>query len=202
MTLNLLTLQDNPVIYALSQFVVGGFAAQSRYIKEYVRPKKNDRILDIGCGTGDILRFLSDVKYVGFDMHQRYIDSAKRNFGNRGTFLCKKVSKDLAAELSEFDIVLAYGVLHHLSDNEALQLFELARSVLKPQGRLVTLDGCYTEEQSLFRRYLLSKDRGRYVRTKKGYFDLISKVFTDIKMSIRNDFLRIPYTHIIMECVA
>ena len=108
--------------------------------------------------------------------------------------------KDLS--LSNFDIVLATAVLHHLNDDEAIQLFKIARSTLKPHGRLITLDGCYTQGQSWLKRFILSKDRGRYVRTEDQYCALASGIFPDIKISIHHNLTRIPYTHIIMECTA
>ena len=190
-----------PTIYRLFSNLIGG-DARCLYVDKHIRPRYGDKILDIGCGSADILSYLPSVEYVGLDSSQAYINSAKKRFGNRGTFLTKKVSKNAINEVSFFDIVLAGGVLHHLDDNEALQLFELARSALKKGGRLITLDGCYTEEQSLTARFLLSIDRGRYLRTKDQYLCLASEAFTDIKVSIYHDLIRIPYTHIIMECKA
>lgn len=190
-------------IYKLFAIMVGG-NARSLYVEQYIRPRDGDKILDIGCGSADILSYLPGVEYVGLDMSQAYINSAKKHFGNRGTFLTKKVNKDTikGLSLSDFDIALATAVLHHLNDDEAMQLFELARSILKPDGRLITLDGCYTKGQSWLERFILSKDRGRYVRTKDQYFALASGLFTDVKVSIHHNLIRIPYTHIIMECTA
>lgn len=190
-------------IYKLFSIMVSG-NARSLYVKQYIRPRDGDKILDIGCGSADILSYLPGVEYVGLDMSQAYINSAKKHFGNRGTFLSRKVNKDTIKELSlfDFDLVLATAVLHHLNDDEAMQLFELARSTLKPDGRLITLDGCYTKGQSWLARFILSKDRGRYVRTKDQYFALASRLFTNIKVSIHHNLIRIPYTHIIMECTA
>jgi hypothetical protein len=51
-------------------------------------------------------------------------------------------------------------------------------------------------------QFILSNDRGKYVRTKDAYFRLAAEVFKDIQVNIHNDLLRIPYTHIIMECTA
>jgi SAM-dependent methyltransferase len=39
-----------------------------------------------------------------------------------------------------YDIVMAFGVLHHLDDAEGRELFRGARRALKPGGRFVTLD--------------------------------------------------------------
>ena len=190
----------NPAVYSLCSSLVGDRRARTVFIKRHVQPKEGDRILDIGCGPGDILKYLPQVDYCGFDMDRGYIDAAIKRFGDRGTFLCKKVSNEVIGEASSFDIVLAIGILHHLDDDEAVQLFQLARSAMKPKGRLVTMDGCYVDGQGGLARRILSKDRGRYVRTKEAYVKLASKVFPGLKADIYHDLLRIPFTHIIMEC--
>jgi cyclopropane fatty-acyl-phospholipid synthase-like methyltransferase len=169
-----------------------------------VRPKFGDRILDIGCGPGDTLPYLPDVNYVGFDASQEYIKAAQMRYGNDrfacATFICQQVSTTTLKDSSCFDIVLAIGILHHLDDAEALQLFRLAQTALKPGGRLITFDGVFVEKQSPFARYIISRDRGQNVRTREGYLAIASQVFSQITVSIRHDLLRIPYTHIILEC--
>jgi SAM-dependent methyltransferase len=192
-----------PRIYSLFSRIVGG-NARTVYVKKYIRPKEGDKILDVGCGTADILAYLPSVEYVGLDMNEAYINYTKKRFGHKGIFLATKVDGKTINEFSlyDFDIVLATGLLHHLNDDEALRLFELARSVLKPGGRLITLDGCYVKGQSWLARLILSKDRGKYVRTKDEYLSFASKFFKNIQVSIHRDLIRIPYTHIIMECSA
>jgi len=197
------TILKFPRIYNLfSRIVVGD--AFTLLVEKYIRPKEADRILDIGCGTGEILSYLPRVEYVGLDMNQAYIDNAKKRFRYRAKFLNQSVTEGKNSELSlsDFDTVLAIGVIHHLNDDEALQLFELASSGLRPGGRLITYDGCYIEGQSWFASFILSRDRGKYVRTRDEYLSLASKLFNDIQVSIHHDLIRIPYTHIIMECTA
>lgn len=190
-----------PLIYRFFNFVIGANRYRSMYVDRHVRPFKGDKILDIGCGPGDILAHLPpDIDYVGFDMSRKYIDSAKEKFGNRGSFFCRKITRDAVADNGSFDIVMANGVLHHLDDSDAIELFELARVMMKPSGRLVTIDGCYVKGQSLIARYLLSIDRGKHVRTGEEYVRLASSVFPHVAVNTYTDMLRIPYTHIIMEC--
>jgi ubiquinone/menaquinone biosynthesis C-methylase UbiE len=191
---------DYSALYEFWNSIIGAKRAYRLYVKKYICPKPGDKILDIGCGTADIIDSLPDVDYTGFDLNRDYIDSAVKRFGKRGNFLCRGVSREMANELSQYDIVLATGVLHHLDDNEAIELLELARSVLKPTGRLITLDGCYIEGQSIISRYLLSIDRGKYVRTQQEYLNLASSIFPNPKGYVHHDLLRIPFTHIVMEC--
>lgn len=189
-----------PAIYSLFGVLIGGSSWRTTFVKEYVRPKFSDRILDIGCGPGDIFPYLPKVEYVGFDVSQQYIKAARKRFGDRATFVCKKVSATTLEKCSSFDIVLAVGILHHLDDAEALQLFDLAQAALKPGGRLVTFDGVFIANQSPCARYIISRDRGQNVRTKEAYLVIASQAFSNIAVSIRHELLRVPYTHIILEC--
>lgn len=196
---NINSLLSRPSFFRFFKYLVVG-KCYSILAKEYVYAKNEDKILDIGCGIGDILEYLPEVEYIGFDMEHRYINAAIKHYGKRGKFLCRKVSKEAIKENSYFDIVLANCVLHHLNDNEATELFALAQYALKPNGRLVSMDPCYIKKQSPVVRYIFSKDRGQFIRTEKEYLALASKVFTNIKSNVCNSLLRIPYTHIIMEC--
>ena len=165
----------------------------------YIRPQPHDRMLDIGCGPGDMFAYLGGVEYVGFDMDENYIEAAKKRYGERATFFCNRVSEATTKDMAAFDLGLAFGVVHH---DEAGELFKLARSVLRPGGRLITIDGCYVDKQSQIARFILSKDRGQFVRTEEEYRRIASTIFDDVRVSIRHDLLRMPYIHIIMECTA
>jgi cyclopropane fatty-acyl-phospholipid synthase-like methyltransferase len=174
---------------------------RARYVAEYVQPKPGNKVLDIGCGPGDILPFLPGVDYMGLDISSEYIEAAKKRFGSAGRFYCVDVGMtDLKGEQGRFDLVLATGVLHHLDDERAGQLFELARSALRSGGRLITYDGCYVPEQSRLARWMLSRDRGKYVRSREEYLRLASRSFARVESHVRHDLLRIPYTHLIMYC--
>lgn len=189
-----------PSVYRIFTKIIGGSRARVSFVRQHVKPKENDKVLDIGCGPGSILEFLPMVDYVGFDSNSAYIEAAKKRFAGRAQFMCRNVSRD-AITGSSFDLVLALGILHHLKDDEASQLLELAHNALRTGGRLVTLDGCYVKNQSKLARYLLSKDRGQFVRQADAYVTLARNVFSNIKVTIRHDLiLPIPYTHIIMEC--
>lgn len=179
--------------------LIGARRLRKFYSGKHIRALDKMAVLDIGCGPGDILEYLPDVDYTGFDINGEYIEAAIRRFGNRGKFICADVN-DIVKEKKTYDIVLANGILHHLPDKEASRLMRLARSCLTPGGRFVSLDGCYKDGQSAIGRYLLQNDRGKYVRLQQGYKDLAKDVFSIVDTYIYDDLLRIPYVHIIMEC--
>jgi len=189
--------------YNLFQKFVRGDRMYHLFVGDYIRPRQGDRILDIGCGPATLLNYLPQVSYVGFDMSPNYINHAQRHFGSRGEFhvgVVQDASTDLNLQAASFDIIVALGVLHHLNDQEALKLMKTSRLLLKPGGRLVTIDGCYVPKQSRAAKFLLDRDRGEYVRTENEYGDLASICFPATEIAIRHDLLRIPYTHCLMNC--
>src|SRR5688500_12665468 len=132
-------------VYSFFALLVGAKRGRRLHIDRFVRPHAGYRILDIGCGPADILESLPPVEYHGFDLSSDYIAAARKKFGTRGEFHVEAVSAETVKKYAGFDLVLATGVLHHLSDAEALDLFRIAEAALKPDGRLVTLDGCFVE---------------------------------------------------------
>jgi SAM-dependent methyltransferase len=156
--------------------------------------------LDIGCGPGDVLEYLPDVDYLGLDLSPKYVESARIRFGSRGRFLCRSVEEMVIEEPASFDIVMANGVVHHLDDASAMRLYRMAHAALKPAGRFVALDPAFAEGQSALARFLVKNDRGEFVRTSEAYASLASRVFPEVKVSVRHDLLRVPYTHAVLEC--
>ena len=173
-----------------------------RYVRDYVRPFPGCRILDIGCGPGSILAHLPGTigSYIGYDMNPAYIEAARSRWGNRGTFHCQRVEPGMLPAGEAFDIVLANGIVHHLDDAEARQLFDVAWRALRSGGSLVTYDNVYLENQHWFARWLIARDRGRAVRTQGGYEALARGRFSNVESVILHDTLRVPYTILVMRC--
>ena len=190
----------SPTVYRVFTDLVGGSRARTEFVRRYVRPRPGDRIVDIGCGTGELVRFLPGTEYVGFDASADYVQAARAQHGRLGRFVEARVGGASLVSEPPFDLAIAFGVLHHLDDAEADRLFAEARSLLKPAGRLVTYDGCWLAGQSRWARWFISKDRGRAIRTPAALTALAAAHFPDIRASVRHDFLRIPYTHVVLEC--
>lgn len=183
---------------------MGAQRGRTIFSSQYIKARDGDCVLDIGCGTAETRLFLPDVEYFGFDPSAHYIEAAKkrlRDTQKTGTLLHAKLDMAALTILPKFDIVLVSGVIHHLSDDEAIQLAKLTKAALKEGGRLVTIDPCFVEGQSPIARYLVSHDRGQHVRDVKGYQALMSSVFATVICDVRHDIARFPYTHLMMECM-
>lgn len=193
-----------PGFYDLFQDLVGAAAIRRRFVREFLAPDPGARILDIGCGTGAMLAFLpGDCDYLGFDFSVDYVATARARFGDRGRlpgsrrrFACARIDADGALQGMEgegaFDLAMAFGVLHHLDDAEAAGVFDCARRALKPGGRLATLDPAFVEGQGKLARYVVSRDRGRNVRTPQAYAALGRPYFPGLETRVLHSHLRIP----------
>ena len=191
---------DRPFFYELHNLVIGAKHRSQVMVRDYICPKPGDHVLDIGCGPGNMVPFLAGTVYHGVDMNSDYIEWARKRFSDRAKFSCQRVSEQDVHDLGEFDIVLALGLLHHLDDSEADDLFRLGYAALKSGGRMITMDGCYMPQQSKVEKYLLDIDRGRFVRTKEHYLRLAHQRFNQVTTHMQSGLLRIPYTELFLVC--
>ena len=200
-TTGLRSVLSTAAVYDLFQGLVGADSLRKTIVKEYVLAGPHRRILDVGCGTAEILRFLpDDVEYVGFDASPEYIDSARSRFGKRGTFFAKLVTDADLGTLGEFDLVMAMSVLHHLSDTEADHVFGLGARALADGGRMFSNDPSLVPGQSRLARAVIQRDRGRNVRSPEGYRALAEARFSHVTVDVRHDLLHIPYSHALLTC--
>jgi SAM-dependent methyltransferase len=85
-------LLSRPSVYDFFQNLVGVTASRDRWVRDFVKPFPGARILDIGCGTGEIRRHLPEaIDYLGFDLSEAYIASARKRHGSLGRFECRRV---------------------------------------------------------------------------------------------------------------
>lgn len=190
---------SNPVFFDKFQKLLGLSRCKRRYAA-IIKLQSGMKILDIGCGTADIIDHLPPgVDYHGYDLQPEYIDYAAKKYKGRGKFYCQDV-ESLEVQGSEtFDVVMVNDIVHHLGDDNATRVFRIAHSCLKKGGFLCTIDIIKIENQSWLARYIMSKDRGQNVRTREEYLKLLKPNYEIVEEHILNNMYYVPYTNIVIK---
>ncbi len=125
------------------------------WVLNYVNWRGDERVLDVGCGTGNyyqpLIERVPGVKYLGIDFSTGML---KKHPAPEKTLMAD--AQDLPFNPNSFDVVMANHMLYHVPDiDRAIKEF---RRVLKPNGILVTATNSQhtmPEFQVLFRRAIV-----------------------------------------------
>lgn len=118
-------LYDDKIAY-VSQYGQGIF--------DMLAPKQNEKILDIGCGTGDLTKKIAEkgANPTGIDASNEMIETAKQKYPD-----INFIKADATSYRSDekFDAVFSNAALHWMTDPEAV--IKTIASVLSSGGRFV-----------------------------------------------------------------
>jgi ubiquinone/menaquinone biosynthesis C-methylase UbiE len=133
------------------------------------------RLLDLGCGSGDLAHLFPKQSYVGIDVSFRDVAEAKERVPHR---YCVMDAGALGFREAVFDHVLVAGVFHHLLDAHSdLVLREMSR-VLRAGGTAVVMEDVPSvSPRNLLGRLIHRLDRGAFIRTPSEYQSLFIRYF-------------------------
>jgi len=198
-TNRLYNLVNSPLVYIFFQKIMSGTSFRKKIIEDNIDNKKF-KILDIGCGPAEILKYIPNSIYYGYDIDKRSIDYAKKKYKNKNhRFYCKYFRKSEIRKLPKFDYVILFGILHHLKNKEVNTILNLCKKVMKKNALLLTEDPIFLKKQNFIAKFLINKDRGLNVRSKNEYIGLVNNHFQNIKSKITHQIF-VPYTWFSMIC--
>ncbi len=121
----------NPELYADKHSFVWKLSSS---LVELLKPEANERILDLGCGTGQLTSQIAEsgAEVHGLDKSTDMITSASRSFPNV-QFSVADAHDFVASE--PFDAVFSNAALHWVSEPD--RVVKCIAKALKPSGRLV-----------------------------------------------------------------
>jgi SAM-dependent methyltransferase len=131
-----------------------GFESYHRLLVEQAAIQPANRVLEIGCGTGNLLiltkQLHSDADVVGLDPDSKALARARRKA--RRESLSIELDHGFAQALpypdASFDRVLSAFMFHHLELDQKRQALREARRVLRPGGSLHLVDLGGTDARS------------------------------------------------------
>ena len=112
------------------------FASRTRailaYLDRYVGRGKNLRVLDIGCGAGNMAHHLAHYgQVVGVDLYAKPLEVAR----TRGLEVHEGAADDLPFDDKSFDLATLLDVVEHVPNEHGV--FGECQRVLKPGGKLL-----------------------------------------------------------------
>ena len=101
----------------------------------------NSKILDLGCGNARFFKFLKEnevnVNYLGVDNNPNFIEKNKENYP-KAKFKNLDVITSLNQIQDTFDVIVVFGVTHHIPSKEYRKMwFEQAIKLVEKGGYIV-----------------------------------------------------------------
>lgn len=141
--------------------------------KEINNRSKKIKILDIGCGSGEISRFFNNLDYIGIDVNPDYIEFARKIY--KKNFEVMNAQK-LRFKKRYFDYVVIIGVLHHIDDKNCNLILNEIKRVIKDTGKIIIIEDVNTQSKiDLLGNIIRKLDVGEHIRTQKEWLELLSK---------------------------
>ena len=116
------------------EFIYGRYQIFEEVKKDLKSLKPNSKVLDLGCGTGHLTKYIKDMGFevIGLDPSLKMLELANKNFKNLS--FIEGISAKLPFEDNFFDYVVSIEVLRYLNPKDVEKTYEEIFRVLKPKG--------------------------------------------------------------------
>ena len=159
-----------------------------REVKKIVLPllekNKELKILDIGCGTGQLIKEISDqykmVNYLGIDVAENMIDIAKKN--NKGKNIKFKTSSIETFESADkYDIIICTHAFPYFPNKE--DMIKKMAGLCNKKGQVIIVNSSTNSLKDLIINFFLkaTTSKAKYLS-----IDEMKKLFKTEKLKVKN----------------
>jgi len=108
----------------------------AKSIKILMKDNHLKKVLDVGCGTGKLVKFLNENGFqaYGCDTAEIAVKTAQKN--NKKNAILKASATKLPSKNNSFDLIASISTIEHLTQKEIVSFLKEAYRVLRPQGFL------------------------------------------------------------------
>ena len=158
-----------------------------------------DYIVDLGCSTSELLRYISPTKYLGIDIDTKSVEKARKVYSRiEGT-------NWIVQDVCKFELITSYftdapslfilfGLTHHLDDESVKKLLsEIFENF--PYTSVICVDGVRTKSDKIRTKILLANDRGLFIRSNGD----LARLVEPINVKVRSSYLRTKFFGIAYE---
>ena len=138
-------------------------------------PRKNCRVLDLGCGTGLELEFYfrlnPSAEITGIDLSGGMLDALKAKFPEKKLNLIQGSYFDVPFGKELFDCAVSVESLHHFTKDEKIPLYKKVFQALKQDGCFVLTDyfALSEQEEMMHRMELLNLKAEQGIKDNEFY---------------------------------
>jgi len=189
-------LLKNPSIYRFYQKTVRAKYDEYDFFRFIFKQNnfKNMRMLDICCGDSYILEYINEFldDYLGIDNNDKYLKQCQNRWKKFNFIQLDLDDKANIDQLIEFkpNFIFINGAIHHLDNKTVKSINNFIKN---------NFSDCYflsvdpiKNNNSLFNSIMIMLDRGKFIRNKREYAELMDS----FNSFIIDDFYRMKFENI------
>jgi SAM-dependent methyltransferase len=132
------------------------------------------KVLDVGCGPGTNTQHFMGTDYLGIDLNEHYIESARKLYKKEFVVADALLYSTECAQ--RFDFILVNSFLHHVDAPYALHLLSNLGRLLTEDGHIHALELVRSEQRDIA-ALLVRHDRGKHAQLLSDWLQIFSAVF-------------------------
>ena len=141
---------------------------------------ENKSVLDFGCGIGTNSSLFSPKYYLGIDCDHNRVSYARLLHKDYNFMTINDLP--LPIKNGSLDYIFIMAVLHHMNPNIINHYLLEFHRALKPGGKVLVIEPCYSETNPLNNWCMKTLDKGKYLCNQEGYLSYFKEQYFETQV--------------------